>query len=255
MWRGILLTFISLAAAGPAGAPAGLPCGRDVENLAPEFSPAGDLVVFVSGGGGGCSSYGELRIAAGGGGPSRSLAGRIVASVMAGRYLAYEGNDLYTVDPLGGGATLISPRRCPAAEVECREGTDLGDLLAARTRRSWLRGLAGHDRLGGGAGHDRIEGAFGDDEILGRGGNDHLFGGPGRDRIEGGPGDDWIDGGSGHDVLVTGSGRGRIVGGAGDDRIDARGRASVLACGEGLDRVFANAATPVARDCERVTRP
>lgn len=177
---------------------------------------------------------------------------RAAVSVAAGRYFAYEGNDLYVAEPLGSGARLVSPRRC-AATSRCREGNDGGNTLRATRPNSWLRGLAGHDSLIGSSGFDRIEGAFGDDLIVGNAGNDHLFGDVGRDRIFGGAGDDYLDGGAGDDVLVSGSGRGRIFAGPGNDRIDARrGRRTAVYCSDGVDFVRANTSTRIARDCERV---
>ena len=134
---------------------------------------------------------------------------RAAVSVAAGRYFAYEGNDLYVAEPLGAGARLVSPRCCPAVR-RCLEGNDVANTLRATQSNSWLRGLAGHDSLTGSSGFDRIEGGFGDDLIVGGAGNDHLFGDVGRDRIFGGVGNDYVDGGAGDDVLVSGSGRGRI---------------------------------------------
>ncbi len=177
---------------------------------------------------------------------------RAAVSVAAGRYFAYEGNDLYVAEPLGSGARLVSPRRCSAAAT-CREGDDMRNILRATQPNSWVRGLAGHDVLIGSSGFDRIEGAFGDDLIVGNGGNDHLFGDVGRDRIRGGAGDDFIDGGPGDDVLTSGSGRGRIFAGPGNDHIDTRlGRRTAVHCGEGIDTVQANRSTRIAQDCERV---
>jgi Ca2+-binding RTX toxin-like protein len=177
---------------------------------------------------------------------------RAAVSVSAGRYFAYEGNDLYVAEPLGSGARLVSPRRC-SAFTRCREGDDMRNILRATQPNSWVRGLAGHDVLIGSSGFDRIEGAFGDDGIDGNAGNDHLFGDVGRDRIRGGEGDDFIDGGPGDDVLTSGSGRGRIFAGPGNDHIDTRlGRRTAVHCGEGIDTVQASRSTRIAQDCERV---
>jgi Ca2+-binding RTX toxin-like protein len=177
---------------------------------------------------------------------------RAAVSVAAGRYFAWEGNDLYVAEPLGSGARLVSPRRCPAVR-RCLEGDDAANTLRAAQPNSWLRGLAGHDSLTGSSGFDRIEGALGDDLIVGNAGNDHLFGDVGRDRIFGGVGDDYVDGGPGDDVLVSGSGGGRIFAGPGNDRIDARrGRGTTVHCSDGVDTVRANRSTRIARDCERV---
>ena len=175
---------------------------------------------------------------------------RAAVSVAAGRYFAYEGNDLYVAEPLGARARLVSPRRCPAVR-RCLEGNDVANTLRATQSNSWLRGLAGHDSLTGSSGFDRIEGGFGDDLIVGGAGNDHLFGDVGRDRIFGGAGNDYLDGGASNDVLVSGSGRGRIFAGPGNDRIDARlGRKTTVYCGDGADTVRANTSTRIATDCE-----
>jgi hypothetical protein len=225
--------------------------------------PAQEYPIAWSEAGGAIALRGGTRLALESGTVARAFAhwdmlavtgdwNRAAVSVPAGRYFAYEGNDLYVAEPLGSGARLVSPRRC-AESTLCREGDDYADTLRATTPNSWLRGLAGHDALIGSSGFDRIEGAFGDDLIVGNGGNDHLFGHYGRDRILGGAGDDFIDGGAGDDVLVSGSGRGRIFGGSGSDRIDARlGRRTVVYCGDGVDTVRVNRTTRTARDCERV---
>jgi hypothetical protein len=177
---------------------------------------------------------------------------RAAVSVPAGRFFAYEGNDLYVAEPLGSGARVVSPRRCTAVK-RCLEGDDGGNILRAMQPRSWVRGLAGHDSLTGSSGFDRIEGGFGDDVLVGNAGNDHLFGDVGRDRILGGAGDDYIDGGAGDDLLVSGRGRGRILAGPGDDHIDARlGVKTTVYCGDGADTVRANRSTRIARDCERI---
>ena len=227
--------------------------------------PAGAFPIAWSAGGGAIALRGGARLDLESGAISRAFGhwdvravtrdwSRAAVSVAAGRYFAYEGNDLYVAEPLGTGARLVSPRRCAAVRW-CVEGNDAANTLRATQSNSWLRGLAGHDSLTGSSGFDRIEGGFGDDLILGGAGNDHLFGDVGRDHIFGGGGNDYVDGGAGDDVLASGSGRGRIDAGPGNDRIDARlGRRTAVYCGDGADSVRANATTRIAADCERVAR-
>jgi hypothetical protein len=79
MWRGpvVAALAVTLLVVGALGGSAhgGVPCGADVINFNPVFSPDSQRVAFLSGGGGGCVPHGALLVAPAAGGPPRTLDG------------------------------------------------------------------------------------------------------------------------------------------------------------------------------------
>jgi Ca2+-binding RTX toxin-like protein len=76
--------------------------------------------------------------------------------------------------------------------VHGQGGDDDISVAGAITKRAYLLGGAGNDRLQGGAGDDLLLGGDGDDLLLGGQGQDLLIGGMGADRLVGNAGDDLL---------------------------------------------------------------
>ena len=74
--------------------------------------------------------------------------------------------------------------------MEGLAGDDNIQVAGSITRRAWLYGGNGNDRLKGSAGHDVLLGEEGDDLLVGQSGRDVLVGGLGGDRIVGNADDD-----------------------------------------------------------------
>jgi Ca2+-binding RTX toxin-like protein len=80
-----------------------------------------------------------------------------------------------------------------------------------------IYGSYGNDTLNGTELRDLIYARSGDDSLFGNGGNDTLNGGAGSDTLSGGDGADRLRGGGGHDVLNGGAGADTLTGGSGVD--------------------------------------
>jgi RTX calcium-binding nonapeptide repeat (4 copies) len=133
----------------------------------------------------------------------------------------------------GGGATVSCAGVTGAIMAHGNGGDDSITVAPTTTRRAFLYGEAGADKLTGGAGADQLRDDFGIDELRGGDNNDDLQ--------DCGPEDDLLMGEGGNDVIQTCIGSSKqLIGGPGDDFFSANvvsGRVDFVG-GDGVDGGF-----------------
>jgi Ca2+-binding RTX toxin-like protein len=153
----------------------------------------------------------------------------VVGSTGSDRYDGGPGSNSISYDEFGRGLSMTRS----GVELAIQKTADDSDTLTnfhsiAGSQRgdnfkvglgnveSYLVGLGGNDKLGGGSKADFLDGGDGKDLILGRSGNDLLVGGSGDDRIIGGAGRDVIFGSDGYGYAYGGEVN-TVTGGKGRD--------------------------------------
>ena len=102
-----------------------------------------------------------------------------------------------------GSPCFFTSNATPPHEAKCLRPSELNVLVEGRggddaltmsggTRKAFLDGEAGADRLQGGPGPDTLRGGAGEDELLGAGGDDLINGEAGPDSLRGGLGTDTV---------------------------------------------------------------
>ena len=154
------------------------------------------------------------------------------------------GTDAYTVaDPAadltatlpctGGGQTVSCTGVTNVIMANGNGGDDTITVAAAITRRAFLDGGAGADKLTGGAGADNLRGGVGANEMRGGDGADDVQGCSNEDEL--------LLGEAGDDIITTCDGTSKqLIGGPGDDFMSSNvrsGRVEMVG-GDGVDEGF-----------------
>jgi Ca2+-binding RTX toxin-like protein len=117
-------------------------------------------------------------------------------------------------------------------------GTELGELISARSGNDAVAAFGGNDTVNGGEGDDYILGGLGNDVLVGSAGNDFLFGEDGNDTLSGGEGDDAMFGGAGNDTMTGADGNDWMYGNDGNDVINGQFGDDIMDGGAGADRLI-----------------
>ena len=211
------------------------PIGRNDFNLAPQFSPDGTKIAFVSG-------LNELAE-----GNVRNILIEDLAtgavSKVSGDNAGFsgDGDSVHPVFSPDGGKILFASDASSLAPGDTNGARDVFLTTLAAGAADAIFGNLGNDLIHSGGGNDTVDGNSGDDRIFGDAGNDLLAGGPGNDDIDGGIGNDTVSANSGDDIVSGGAGDDRLFGNNGNDTVFGRDGNDVMSGGDGSDTLFGDA--------------
>jgi hypothetical protein len=142
--------------------------------------------------------------------------------------------DLTAAPPCtGGGATVSCGGVTNIIMADGNGGDDVITVAAATTRRAFLDGDAGNDKVTGGAGADQLRAGLGVNEMRGGDGADDIQGCSNEDEM--------LVGEAGDDIITTCDGATKqLIGGPGDDFMSSNvklGRVEMVG-GDGVDEGF-----------------